>query len=224
MASANKKSAKQLQIDKTNATIVLVVSLAAVITAFSLVSVKAMLSQRNYQGRVISQEQTALTVATNDLKAANDLTASYTAFNDASTNIIGGTSSGTGQQDGTNSKIILDALPSEYDFPALVTSVDKLLSSRGFKVDSLSGTDDASQAAAATSTSPLPVEMPFQFGVAGSYSAVKDLVGVLERSVRPISINSMQLSSSDATVNLTVNAKTYFQPGKDLNVTTRVVK
>ncbi len=223
--SSFSKSAKQLQIDKANAFIVIMVSIAAIVTAFSLVSVKALLSQKNYQSRVIKQQVQSLTVAHNDLDAIKSLNSSYVAFNNQPINTIGGLSNGTGPQDGPNSKIILDALPSQYDFPALMTSIQKILTDRGFKIQTLSGVDDASLANAASSTSPVPVEIPFQFSVSGSYDSVKDLVAVLERSIRPISIDTLQITSSDSsTVTLTVSAKTYFQPAKNLNVKMKVIK
>lgn len=223
--SSFSKSAKQLQIDKANAFIVIMVSIAAIVTAFSLVSVKALLSQKNYQSRVIKQQVESLTVAHNDLDAIKSLNSSYVAFNNQPINTIGGLSNGTGPQDGPNSKIILDALPSQYDFPALMTSIQKILTDRGFKIQTLSGVDDASLANAASSTSPVPVEIPFQFSVSGSYDSVKDLVAVLERSIRPISIDTLQITSSDSsTVTLTVSAKTYFQPAKNLNVKMKVIK
>lgn len=219
------KSAKHIQIDKTNTAIVLLVSLAAVITAFSMVAIKDLLSQRAYQSRVISQQTSALKVARADIGAAKALATSYRAFNDAPTNIIGGLSQGTGPQDGFNSKIVLDSLPGQYDFPALITSLDGLLVARGFKIDILSGADDVTQTdGTAAVAAPTAIPMPFQLGVTGNYASVKDLIGVFDRSVRPFSIDTLQLTGSDSAISLVVSAKTYYQPGKVLTVTTKVVK
>jgi Tfp pilus assembly protein PilO len=102
--------------------------------------------------------------------------------------------------------------------------MENLLTSRGFKVKTLSGIDDIALAGSETQTKPVPVEIPFQLGVVGSFTSIQDLVGVLERSVRPISINNIKLSGSDNSLELTINAKTYYQPGKNLNVTTKVIK
>lgn len=224
MAGSLGKSAKHIQIDKANASIVLIVSIAAVLSAFSIVAIKNLLSQRAYQSRVITVQTTALKVAKDDIVAAKKLAISYKAFNGAPSNIIGGLSEGNGPQDGVNSKIVLDALPSQYDFPALVSSIESLVKVRGFTINSLSGVDDAAQAEAATQTAPQPVEMPFQLGVAGSYAGVQDLVSVLDRSVRPISINTLQLTGSDTKISLVIDAKTYYQPGKTLTITKKVVK
>jgi hypothetical protein len=224
MAISIAKSAKRIQIDKTNGNIVLMVSLAAVVAAFSIVAIKDLLVQQSYQARVISQQNTALKVAKADVTAAQALSASYKAFNGVPNNIIGGLTAGTGAQDGNNSKVILDSLPSQYDFPALISSVEGLLKSRGFKIDSLAGADDVTQSGAATVAIPQPVAIPFQIGVTGSYASVQDLIGVFDHSVRPISIDTLQLSGGESAISLQVSAKTYFQPGKVLTVTTKVVK
>ena len=218
------KSSKQLQIDKANATIVIIVAVAAMITAFSLVAVKTLLSQRSYQARVISQQDKALKVAKADITSVAALSMAFTAFNATDTNLIGGNPKGTGSQDGPNSKIVLDALPSQYDFPALVSSLEKLVTSKGLKIVALSGVDDAAQANVASSTRPLPIEMPFQLTVTGPYNSVQDLIVLMERTIRPISIGNMQISGSNTNVTLTISAKTYYQPAKNLNITPKVVK
>ncbi len=222
--AAPKKSFKRVQIDKTMATIVLVVSAAAVVSAFSLVSIKALISQHSYQSRVIAQQKVALRVAKADVTAAKDLSTTYSAFNGAPINYIGGSLTGVGPQDGDNSKIILDALPRKYDFPAVITSLEKLAKDRGFKIDSLSGTDDVTLSDSVASATPVSVEMPFQLAVTGSYTSVQDLVGVLDRSIRPISISTLQLSGGESNISIVISAKTYYQPAKTLKIVTKVVK
>lgn len=218
------KSFKQLQIDKTNSSVVIIVSVAAVLIAFSLVSVKALLSQRSYQSRVVTQQSAALKTAKNDVIAAKSLNASYKDFDSQTTNILGGVSAGGGAQDGTNSKIVLDALPSQYDFPSLVGSMEKFMTAQGVKLESLSGTDDATQAGIASAISPVAVPVPFQFSVSGPYGSIQQLTKALDRSILPIAIQTMELSGSDDAIKLTVTANAYFQPAKNLNVTTKVVK
>ena len=219
-----KKSSKEMQIDKANASIVLFVSLAAIVMAFSMVSIKSLLAQKAYQSKVITQQEAALKIAKADLQAVSKLSASYSNFDSKTPNIIGGNSTGTGAQDGSNSKIVLDALPSVYDFPALVTSLEKLVTDRGFKGGAVSGTDDPALGVNASTPSPVATEIPFNLSVTGSYNSVKDLVNVLQKSIRPIKINTMQLSGSDTGLTLSLGAKTYYQQAKNLNITTKVIE
>ena len=231
--ASSKKSVKHNQIDKANARIVLIVSLASIVAAFAIVSSKALLSQRAYQSRVIGIEKSALKVAETDLKTSGELAASYQNFNSKQINIIKGSRDAVvlpGQlaagfsQDGPNAKIVLDALPSKYDFPGLISSLERLLKQRGFKVNSLSGSDDPVQAAAAAVTSPVPVDIPFQFSVTGSYKAIQDLTSDLGRSIRPITITRLQITGSESELTLDVSAKTAYQPAKTFVINTKVVK
>src|ERR1035438_5306204 len=121
-------STKQLKIDKANSTIVLVLAICSFVFVFSLVASKALISQYTYQNRVTSARQTTVNQLNTDKQEATTLINSYNTFINQPANIIGGSSSGTGNQDGTNVKVILDALPVKYDFPALVTSVQNLIS------------------------------------------------------------------------------------------------
>lgn len=219
-----KKSAKQVQIDKANLKIVVLVSVAAIVTSFSLVGSKSLLDQYTYNTRVIKEQKKALVIADKDVVAAKQLESRYNAFNDASLNIIKGSRDGATAQDGANSKIVLDALPSKYDFPALVSSLEKILKDRGFKIDSLSGTDDLSLADTADSANPVAVEIPFQFTVSGSYASIQELVAVLDKSIRPLSISSIELSGSEQKISMVVSAKTYYQPGKTVKIESKVVK
>lgn len=220
----NSKSIKAIQINKASATVVLGVSLAAVVVAFSLVGCKVLLEQRAFQSRVISQQKTSLKIAKADIKEARNLSAAYNNFNEKDTNIIGGSKIGAGAQDGTNTKIILDALPSQYDFPALITSLDSLLTKRGFKAGGITGTDDTSQQDKPASATPIAVPIPFQLSASGSYNSVKDLVTALDHTILPVAFDTMQLTGTDSTLSITGTAKTYYQPAKTLNITSKVVK
>jgi len=137
---------------------------------------------------------------------------------------LGGNPIGTGEQDGDNAKLVLDALPSKYDFPALVTSLEKIFNGQGVQIESIGGTDDEIAQGSSSSSAPQPVPVPFQFSVTGDYNKIKKAIGALEKSIRPIQIQAMQLTGSEQKMTLTVTAQTYYQPEKNLNIRTEVVK
>ena len=124
-----------------------------------------------------------------------------------------------------NSKIVLDALPSEYDFPALATSLEKILTEGGYNIESIAGTDnELSLNSGSGSQSPVPVEIPFSISVSGTYDKIKNLPVDLERSIRPIYISSMQVSGSASNAKLIIDAKTFYQPGKTLELRYKEIK
>jgi len=219
-------STKRVAISKAQSQMVAIVSAASFVTVFCLVASHAVLSQNQYTARIISAKEKANDQLQKDIDAYDDLVKSYKKFETASTNIIGGSRSGTGQNDGRNSKLVLDSLPNEYDFPALTSTIEKILDGQSLKISGVSGTDDQlNQEANSKSPTPTPVVMPFSFSVAeANYQSIQDLIGKLQTSIRPIQIDTLDLSGGVNNMTLNVSAHTYFQPSKSLDITKKVVK
>ncbi|MBC7581991.1 type 4a pilus biogenesis protein PilO [Aeromicrobium sp.] len=219
-------TSKRTLIDKSNKTLVIVTGLAAFLTIFSLVASKTLFSQLTYQNRVINAKHATVARLRSNISAGNQLETSYKAFTSTTTNVINGDANGTGERAGNNAKIILDALPSNYDFPALTNSLEKLaLSVSGLKITSITGTDDeVAQSGNTTSSTPQAIPMPFTIVVNGNYQAIQDVISKFEHSIRPVQIQSMTLSGVQSDLALTVQAQTFYQPAKSLNITTKVVK
>jgi hypothetical protein len=218
-------STKRLQINQANVTIVIATSIAAFVTIFSLVAARALISQYSYQSKVIAKKEVAKMQLQANIVAVNSLLNSYQQFVSQPDNIIGGTATGQGDRDGDNARIILDALPSKYDFPAVATSIEKLVTERNAKIVKITGTDDeVNQQATESSATPEPVEIPFEVGAESNYQTAQDLIGVFERSIRPVKLTGLTLAGKDSTLTLTLKAKTYYQPEKALSIKSEVVK
>lgn len=239
-------SLKRMQINKANATIVASIAIAAFITVFSLVASRALWVKRGFQAQLINEKEVAVAQLEENLAAIDGLVVAYQAFVDTPENVIGGNPSGTGDQDGDNAKITLDALPSKYDFPALATSLEKLLGT-DYQEISITGQDEevsqsstpeelaqaegvapeqqidqqqTAEAGAAVSV----VEIPFEIGANGSIASIEELLVTFERSIRPINIKSVSLDGSNSDLTITVSAKTYYQPAKSFTVGKKVIK
>lgn len=207
---------------------VLFLAVAAFVAVFSLLASRALLSQRSYQSRVITEKKKALAQLKANNVAATQLVTSYKAFVSTPDNIIGGLPTGTGDRDGDNAKIVLDALPSKYDFPALATSIEKVLVARNYAIDTITGTDDElNQSAVATPVAAAvvqPVEMPFDVSVTGDLAAIQGFLDTFQLSIRPMNILKITLSGADATLRVQVSAKSYYQPQKTVTITKKAVK
>jgi hypothetical protein len=218
-------SMKHVMIDKANARLVAIVSVAAFAAVFSLVAAKTLWSQAAYQGRVITAKQSALTRLEANSKAMDQLKPSYDAFIGTTTNTIGGNSIGSGPKDGDNAKIILDALPSKYDFPALTTNIETIVNDQSVQLISISGIDDEiAQSGNVDSPNPQAVEMPFQVSVSTDYTKIQALVGAFEHSIRPIKVQTISLSGTQDKIALSISATTYYQPAKSLKIRSEIVK
>jgi hypothetical protein len=219
-----RQSIKRTLISKANTQIVVVTSVACFIVIFSIVASTTLIGQLKYQNRVIDAKKSALTQLKTDIQAIGSLEQSYNTFVGASQNIIGGSSTGTGPRDGDNAKIVLDSLPGKYDFPALATSLESLLTSQGVTIESINGTDDSASQQNQASSDPTPQPMPFQISVSGSYAALQNVESSFEASIRPIQVQTMMISGDQTQLTLSITAQTYYQPDKNLNITTEVVK
>ncbi len=212
------KTSKRVQVDKAQSTLFIIVAVASLITVFGLVASKSYFSEAGYLNRVADEKQTALDQLKANKNAVDQLVEKYKDFANKDTNIIAGSKTGTGPRDGDNPRLILDALPSKYDFPALATSIEKLLT--GYKINSINGTDDSLNQIAGTTA----VEIPFTADVESTYVNIKTLVGYFQNSIRPFQYQSLQLTGVDNGVQSIMKAKTYYQPEKDLTIQTKEIK
>ena len=216
-------SLKQLAINNDNTSIIITIGLATFIFIFSCVASNALLKQRAYHATVIGKKKAALAQLKKNTEEVEKLKKSYIAFADSQENVLGGSATGNGDKDGENPRLVLDALPSKYDFPALATSLEKVFSQ--YKIENLQGTDDEiAQSAAEASASPQPLEIPFAVSTGGSEAAAKDVLLLYERSIRPIQISKLKLESAGDSLKISVEAKTYFQPQKKFDVKPEAVK
>ena len=217
-------SIKHIGVDKTNSRIVAVTAGAAFLVVFFLVASLSLFSTLTYQNRIIDVKKQAVIQLKKNLTARDSLVESYKEFAASPINFIGGSPDGTGPNDGTNSKLVLDALPGKYDFPAVAASLEKIAADQQVTIQSITGTDDEVAQTAQQVSSPVSVEIPFEMKVSGDYAAVQRLIGAMEHSIRPIQVQKLQITGDQKDISLAVTAKTYYQPEKALNIGTKVIK
>jgi hypothetical protein len=234
-----KTSIKHLQIDKDNNLMFIAVALAAVLVVFSLVSAKTLLGVSSYQHRVLKAKNTSIKKLKANVVAAEELKKQYDTFENQNPNVLGGIggldvaqaiSAQGGKaasitlggktlnlsgQDGDNAKIVLDALPSSYDFPALISSVEKVANQDHIPLQGVGGTDQGSSptAASAAPTTSASQYQNISFSVAtqADYHTVQTLINDLERSIRPVDVTQFTITGSGNNLNVSVQANTYYQ-------------
>lgn len=216
-------SIKHQDIEKINTRMLIAVAVASFMIIFSLIASKVLLSQLFYQNRVASAKETALQQLKTDVTSASSLVSSYKSFVNQPNNIIGGGSVGTGQNQGDNAQVILDALPSQYDFPALITSVNKIITSSQVSLSSMGGTDlGIGNTSLSATSSPVPISI--EFSVSGSYQNIQTLISNFQHSILPFDFLTEQVSSEQGEVSLTVTAQTYYQPAVGFQITNKTIK
>lgn len=203
-------SGKHVLVDKANTTVIVSAAVAAALVVFSLFASMALIKKIGYQNDVISLRKQANEQLITNLDSTKQLVNSYEAFESTPESVIG-----TADK---NSKIVLDALPSKYDLPALVASLDGIITGAGLTVDSITGVDEEISAAQ-SSVNPTPVPIPFEFSAKGGYDGVQKLIADLQRSIRPFKINNFDLTVDESgIITVTVVGETAYQPAKELGI------
>jgi hypothetical protein len=216
-------SSRHLQIDKANSTMFLLIAVASVSLVFSLMAAQSLWKQASYNRKVIQAKEATLQQVESNIQALGPLEDSYEAFVQQPENIIGGSSTGTGDRDGDNAKITLDALPSVYDFPGTISGFNKVFNSGVYGTVEMTGTDD--ELNQQTNVVPEIVDIPINFTATGDVQKMQELISLMDRSIRPISIQQLTFSGdSSGALELTIAGTTYYQPKKNFEVKTEVVQ
>lgn len=220
------KSIKHEVIDKTNTRVIISVAVATFIFVFCAFAARALISQSLYHDRVIEQKKMALKQLEQNIDIVGDLRKSYDTFQGMATNILGGSSAGTGSLDGKNAKLVLDALPDAYDYPALSSSFEKILRDGGYDIGSIGGIEDPTLNSSGQSPTKdvKPIEIPYTFSVTSNTEGTKRLLETLEASIRPMYVDTLQIQSSGNTLQTRVALRTFFTQPKVFQLGSREVK
>jgi hypothetical protein len=226
VAKNNKKSALHEIINKEGTKTLVYISLAVFIVIFSLVASRAIFSQILYQNKIISSKKETLSIVEANKESARNLELSYISFATEPINVLGGSPAGSGPKDGDNAKIVLDALPDVLDYPALSSSIEKILLDGGYSIQALGGGGDIVSDSGDTTTSGLsdPVPIDYPLSVDTSPQAAQSLLRTLESSIRPFNVVSLKIEGASNNLSLSINMNTYYQPSSGLNVGSKVIK
>lgn len=216
---------KRQQIASSNKAMFLWVAGASVLVAFALVisvflakqilfTEKVLIEKNNTIGTLDSNLQTADTLDKNvkKLRADKNLTLARSSASDNSLDVV------------------IDAMPYAADEVALGSSLQTALLT-GASIESLTvESTDVDTAQGGTDTSfieQVGTSQPvvFSFKATGTSEQLQDVLDRFNRSIRPINILSLQLESAGANnLTATVQAVTYYQPKKTVELTEKVVK
>lgn len=200
---------KREQIQQANSTILIVVAIASMVVAFALVMGNFLWQQKGYNDRVYKEKRLARDTLEQNVINARELEEKYKDIEDSK--------SLAGPQ------TILDALPGNYDNPALRTSIESLVKRNSLSIESLTSVDQEGKVEEKSIT-PVPVAIPFSVTVVGSYEKVRNFVTDLERTIRPMKVNAMTLTGSDKDMKAELSVDTYFQPTREVGITTKEVQ
>ena len=123
-------------------------------------------------------------------------------------------------------QVIIDALPTEENRSALATSMQsQVLGPTGVTINSFSVTDSGSGVASdATVKGTDASSFDFSFSITGSYAQIQQAIKNMERSIRPITVKTIDIQGTSDKLSANITATTYYQPAKDVQLKVGEVK
>ena len=125
-------------------------------------------------------------------------------------------------------QVVLDALPTEPNYPALGASFQQvLLNNRpGIKILGLTVNQTATGSGSSNQSTKHPglYEMPFSFSAQGNTASLINLLTYLEKSIRVVDTKTLSISSSGDEQLLSISGVAYYQPPKTIEVKTKEIK
>ena len=214
MAPNNNKApatAKHAQIDKASTQTFAAVTVAAIVVSMSLVLLNILWGTSRFNTKVQGELEIARDALQTNLERVGPLQESFNRFE------IGDNLIPDQEEEKKNSELVLDALPSQFDFPELAASINNLAEEAGVELSSFNGTDLGSDTSG-SSSNPRAQEIPFSMRVVGSYSGISKFLRGIENSIRPITVLSIDLTGSSSNLQASVTAETVYQPAVDLTI------
>lgn len=203
-------SEKRAQIEQNNTFMFVVLGIAAAILSFTIASSISLSSRLRYQSRVINERVKAEKQLSGNKSAVTSLKSAFENFDSAPESVLGNSDK--------NSKIVLDALPSKYDFPAVASSIEKLVSlTEGVSLRSINGVDQEA-VAEQTSINPKPIEIPLSITGTASYENIQKLILSLQLSIRPFKVINLNLDGNQESMTFDMDLITYYMPEKNIEI------
>ena len=210
MNQSNNKTidTKRDKISRANSMVFVSVAVSAVVVMFCLISIRFLWQKKSYNDRVIGAKTNARKQIEDNISNLDQLTAQFPELQNRASN---------------NSKTILHALPPNYDYAALVTSMEYLAKQAGVKLSSGIGQDESAAAVKEQNTY-TPQEIALTLNVSGNYENIVRYISSLERSIRPVLVTTVDFNGTSSDLKASITAKTFYQPVRSLEVSKEVIK
>lgn len=196
------------------------ITIATTVSVFCLLAAKDLFNQAAYHRHVLGARRNAIAQLQSNINNLSTLKTQYDSFSASNPNFLGGTSTTDPNAlppDGDNARLVLDALPSKYDFPALISSVSKIISLNQITNPGIAGSDQTATIDSSPLANPQPVQIPLSISGLTTYNGAENMIRDFERSTRPFDITKLQISGPSGSLSISASLNTYFQPAKVLS-------
>lgn len=214
MSEKGKAIKKRQQIDRANRKMFLAVAVASFLTGFALVASVFIINKMVFNTRVISEKNKTYNALLNNnsniIKLADQVRALE--VNEALLSV-------RLNDEEQAFRVVLDALPAVGNSTALGASLrEKILSVPGVLIESIVVNPTAEESSGATPESDesnsAATSIEFTFKVIGAVSDLSQVLKNLERSIRPVVVDTIrfEVSTVDAQSSLMVTGHSFYEP------------
>ena len=230
MATPEAGIRKRQQISNANRTMFAWVAAVSAVVGIAIVGSILLYQKAAFNERVLSVKDKTVSTLRENNKVVPDLEDKIRQMN---TNQALKDSMGANQTQPI--RVVLDALPSEANSPALGSSLQtKFLNDPALRIESLSvdpvvgvESQTSSNVQDASSSSTSANEITFRFAVSvdiNNANALKELLQRLERSIRAIDITSLKVEAQSNRLLLSVEGRAFYEPAKTVQLQEKAVK
>jgi hypothetical protein len=219
---------KRTQISKANRTMFIWIAAASALVSFALVTSVFLGQKLLFNEKVLIEKNKTVATLNANNKVVSELETNVRVLdtNEDLASVKANPSDQTIQ-------VILDALPSDANSLALGASLqNKLLANipgltiQNLQVDPVQGIESLGDGTTvdASATTTTDNEITFTFSVTGDQTALKTALTNLERSIRTINIDKLQIQNQGTTQVMTVSGSAFYEPVKTVALYDKVVK
>jgi len=220
---------KRTQIAQASRMMFIWVAIVSVIVGFAIVATIFLTQKLLFNEKILTQKEKTVATLNANNKVVSELEAQVRAL-DSNQALIGNKAS----PDDQAVQVILDALPSDANSPALGASLQqKLLANiagltvESLQVDPVAGIETATGSASSTTSSTVNStenQITFRLSVSGDETALKQVLQRLESSIRTIDIQTLTIESQSGKRILTIQARAFYEPAKVVELKDKTVK
>lgn len=218
---------KRSQIAKANKTMFIWIAVASALVGSALVVSFFLAQKAVFNEKVLGEKLTTQSNLDNNNKVAPELESQLQVLDTNQALIVS-----KANDNDQAIQVILDSLPSDGNSLAfgaslqnkLLVGIPGLTSIESLQVDPIVGLESlASDTTVDASAEAAASEITFRLVVKGNQDAIKGVLQNFERSIRLITITSLQIETQKDGQQMTILAKAYYEPSKTIELQTKVV-
>ncbi len=126
---------------------------------------------------------------------------------------------------GSRQKLIMDALPTDADFPGLLGYMEGMSGVAGMSLKLIGPSATVAPSTADTSGGTAKPQMySFNMNLEGNYASLVKLLGLIEQSARPMRVTDIQVTGTASSLSAIMDVTTWYQDKATLPITTEEIK